>query len=151
MKVGEKLRTAIGDEAARDLMEMFAHNNEEQAGRWLGPPEERFRSHLDAQILRVDLRIVEAEAAGRDRLAALRFEMLERIGDLRAEFLEKLAETRAEFLEKLAETRAEMLERIDETRVSMIRWMFTLIVGQTMALASLIIAVMLALRSGPGP
>lgn len=135
MKVGERLRTAIGEEAARDLVEMFDQNNEQQAGRWLGPAEERFRSHLDAQISRVDLRIVEADAANRDRAAALRFEMLERMGDLRAEFLEKLAETRAE-----------LLERIDETRISMIRWMFTLIVGQTMALASLIVAVMLALR-----
>jgi hypothetical protein len=146
MKVGERLRTAIGEEAARDLVEMFDQNNEQQAGRWLGPAEERFRSHLDAQISRVDLRLVEADAANRDRTAGLRFEMLERMGDLRAEFLEKLAETRAEFLEKLAETRAELLERIDETRISMIRWMFTLIVGQTMALASLIVAVMLALR-----
>lgn len=135
MKVGERLRTAIGEEAARDLVEMFDQNNEQQAGRWLGPAEERFRSHLDAQISRVDLRLVEADAANRDRTAGLRFEMLERMGDLRAEFLEKLAETRAE-----------LLERIDETRISMIRWMFTLIVGQTMALASLIVAVMLALR-----
>ncbi len=95
-----------------------------------------------------------------EKIEGLRSEMHDEIGKLRAEMTEKIEKLRSEMHDEIGKLRAEMYRElakvwneigklraeVQKVRSDIIRWMFVLAISQTVAIISVIVAIMRLLK-----
>ncbi len=125
------LREKLGEDGVNALFEVLEEEREKTRDLLFRLLEERFARRL-------------AEEIGK-----LRSEMYEEMGKLRSEMHDEIGKLRAEMYRELAKVWNEigkLRAEVQKVRSDIIKWMFVLAISQTVAIISVIVAIMRFLR-----
>ncbi len=141
-EVLEEERERTRDYLFRLLEERFARRLAEEIGKLRSEMYKLFAQHS----AEVDEKIEGLRSEMHDEIGKLRSEMTEKIENLRSEMHDEIGKLRAEMAEKIEILRSEMYEQMGRLKADIIKWMFIFLVSQTIAIISVIVAIMRFLR-----
>ncbi|MGB9793065.1 MAG: LA_3696 family protein [Thermacetogeniaceae bacterium] len=136
--IPEVLRSKLGDEGARELIQLI---NRAASGIKESLSEagaERLERRLMETKTDLEKQLSETKTGLEKQLSETKAELEKQLSETKTEFKKQLSETKTELEKQIAETKAELEKQIANTRADLIKWMFVFWAGQIVVITGLL-------------
>lgn len=123
----ESLRSRLGEEAARDLVELVNAAGRAQREDTVMLVGERF-----------ERRVVEVQSGLEQRITQVKSDLEQRIAEVKSELEQRIVEVKSELEQRINAVKSELEQRIAHLRADLIKWMFVFWMGQVAVMAGLV-------------